>query len=63
VLLVGLLAAGGAAFGIFTYSSLTRNSTQLDKTFVFRLTTTTLAMAVPFALTLVLAFRERRRNG
>lgn len=64
VLLVGLLSPlAAAAFGIYTFRTLTRASTQLDKTVVFRLITTTLAMTVPFALTLLLALRERRRSG
>ena len=50
VLLVGLLSPlAAAAFGIYTFRTLTRVSTQLDKTVVFRLITTTLAMTVPFA--------------
>lgn len=64
VLIAGLVSPlAAAAFGLFTYTSLTRASTQLDKTFIFRLSTTTLAMAVPFALTLVLALADRRRHA
>jgi peroxiredoxin len=64
VLILGLLSPVAAAvFGLFTYTSLTRASTELDKTFVFRLSATTLAMAVPFALTLLLAMRDRRRHA
>ena len=64
VQIAGLLSPlAAAAFGLFAYVSLTKASTQLDKTFVFRLSMTALAMAVPFALTLALAIRERQRHA
>lgn len=61
VLIAGLLSPlAAAASGLLVYRSLTSASTQLDKTFIFRLSMTTLAMVVPFALTLALALRDRR---
>ena len=50
-----------AAFGV--YMTLTRASADRDADFVFRLTTTAIAMAVPFVVTLVLAMGDRRRSA
>src|SRR5262245_25291671 len=52
-----------AALGIFTYSTLTRASSNVNQDFVFRLTAVTLAMTLPFLGTLVLAMSDRRRGG
>jgi thiol-disulfide isomerase/thioredoxin len=63
VLIAGILSPVAAAlFGIQVYTRLTRASANPDQDFVFRLSLTTLAMVVPFAATLVLAIRERRRH-
>jgi peroxiredoxin len=63
------LAAGiaspvaAAAFGALTYSTLTRASDDRDADFVFRLSMTALAMALPFFGTAVLALRDHRRGS
>lgn len=43
--------------------TLTRASSDRDADFVFRLTTTAIAMAVPFVITLLLAMGDRRRSS
>jgi len=64
VLIAGILSPPAAAFfGMFVYSTLTQASADRDKDFVFRLSLTTLAMAVPFIATLALALGDRRRNA
>lgn len=52
-----------AALGAGVYTALTRASTDRDADFVFRLTATAIAMAVPFVVTLFLAIGERRRSA
>jgi thiol-disulfide isomerase/thioredoxin len=64
VLIAGLLSPFAAAyFGMKTYGTLTRASADPDKDFIFRLSLTALAMAVPFMATLALAIGDRRRNA
>jgi len=64
VLIAGILSAPAGAFlGIQTYMRLTRASADVDKDFVFRLSLTTLAMVLPFFVTLVLANADRRRQA
>ena len=63
VLIAGILSPPAAAFlGIRVYSTLTRASAYPDQDFVFRLASTTLAMAVPFFATVALAILDRRRH-
>jgi thiol-disulfide isomerase/thioredoxin len=52
-----------AALGAGVYMALTRASTDRDADFVFRLTSTAIAMAVPFVITLFLAMGDRRRSA
>lgn len=64
VLIAGILSPLAAAFlGIVVYSKLTQASADPDKDFVFRLSLTALAMAVPFIVTLALAIRDRCHNA
>lgn len=64
VLIAGILSPPAAAFlGMQAYSTLTRASADRDKDFVFRLSLTALAMAVPFVATLALALGDLRRNA
>ena len=49
-----------AALGAVVYMALTRASVDRDADFVFRLTTTAIAMAVPFVVTLFLAMNSGR---
>ena len=64
VLIAGILSPPAAAYlGMLVYATLTRASPDRDKDFVFRLSLTSLAMAVPFLATLALASADRRRNG
>jgi thiol-disulfide isomerase/thioredoxin len=64
VLIAGILSPLAAAFfGTVVYATLTKASADRDKDFVFRLSLTTLAMAVPFIATLALALGDRRRNA
>jgi peroxiredoxin len=64
VLIAGILSPLAAAFlGIQLYTILTRASVDRDKDFVFRLSLVTLAMAVPFAVTLALGLSDRRRHA
>src|SRR5215468_4946800 len=44
------------------YDTLKRLSTDLEKDWLFRLTVSTLAMTVPFLVTVVLAINARRRR-
>jgi len=63
-LISGILSpALGAGLGILAYRTLTNASTDRDADFVFRLSMTTLAMVVPFAITLFLALADRRRTA
>jgi thiol-disulfide isomerase/thioredoxin len=64
VLVAGILSAPAAALmGRAVYGALTRASTDRDADFVFRLSMTALAMALPFFFTLALAIGERRRHA
>jgi len=64
VLIAGILSPLAAAFfGMVVYWTLTRASVDRDKDFIFRLSLTTLAMAVPSMATLAFALGERRRNA
>lgn len=47
----------------FVYTVLTRRSTDLEHDWLFRLSVSTLAMAVPFLVTLALAIRSHRRDA
>ena len=51
-----------AVLGAGTYLLLTRASQDLDADFVFRLSMTAAAMAVPFVVTLLLAIADRNRS-
>jgi len=63
------LAAGiaspfaSAALGALTYFTLTRASANRDADFVFRLSMTALAMALPFMVTAVFALLDHRRGS
>jgi|SRR5690242_15519949 len=48
---------------VLVYSTLTRFSADLEKDWLFRLSLSTLAMTVPFLVTLVLVTRDRRRHA
>jgi thiol-disulfide isomerase/thioredoxin len=64
VLIAGILSAPIAALlGRQVYRTLTGHSADRDADFVFRLSLTALAMAVPFFVTLALAVADRRRNA
>ena len=64
VLVAGILSPFAAAYlGRLVYRTLTRASAHPDADFVFRLSMTALAMAVPFLVTLVLTIADRRRNA
>jgi thiol-disulfide isomerase/thioredoxin len=64
VLIAGILSAPIAALlGREVYRTLTRHSADRDADFVFRLSMTALAMAVPFVVTLALAIADRRRRN
>ncbi len=52
-----------AVLGAGVYRTLTQASHDRDADFVFRLSMTTLAMVVPFVLTLFLALGDRRRQA
>jgi len=61
-LIFGLLSPVLAALlGTGTYMVLTRASEDRDADYVFRLSTTAVAMALPFVLTLVLALSDRAK--
>ncbi|HEX4425069.1 MAG TPA: TlpA disulfide reductase family protein [Terriglobales bacterium] len=64
VLICGILSPFAALFlyGL-VYGTLTSYSTDLEKDWLFRLSISTLAMTVPFLITLVLAIREGRRHS
>lgn len=64
VLIAGILSPPAAAlFGMLVYGTLTKASVDRDKDFLFRLSVTTLAMVVPFAATVALAWGDRRRHA
>ena len=48
---------------VLVYGILTRYSTDLEKDWLFRLSLSTLAMTVPFLVTLTLAIKDRRRQA
>ena len=63
-LVSGLLSpVAAAALGYGTYRMLTRASADRDADFVFRLSMTAAAMAVPFVVTAILALRDRSRGS
>jgi peroxiredoxin len=63
VLVAGIFSIPAAAYlGIQTYVTLTRASPDVNQDFVFRLAMVSLAMAAPFAVTMLLALADRR-NG
>ena len=63
VLIAGILSIPAAAYlGIRTYVLLTRASLDVSQDFVFRLSMVCLAMAAPFAVTLLLAIADRRKG-
>ena len=64
VLLCGLLSPFAALFlyGL-VYSTLTSRSSDLEKDWLFRLSMSTLAMTVPFLLTLSLAIKDFRHHS
>jgi peroxiredoxin len=64
VLICGILSPLAALFlYVLVYGTLTRASADREADFVFRLSMTTLAMAVPFAATLAFAIGDRRRQA
>jgi thiol-disulfide isomerase/thioredoxin len=64
VLIAGILSPPAALFLYWiVYTTLTQASTDRTKDWVFRLLLSTLAMGVPFVVTLVLAIGERRRRA
>lgn len=63
VLAAGILSPPLAAFlGTYVYTTLTRASADVNRDFVFRLTSVTLAMIAPFLLTMMLALADWRRG-
>jgi thiol-disulfide isomerase/thioredoxin len=64
VLLAGVLSPVAAllSYALF-YVTLTRLSADREKDWLFRLSASTLAMAVPFLVTLALAIRDRNRQA
>lgn len=61
VLLAGILSPVAALFlYAIVYEALTRASRNTEKDWLFRLSLSTLAMAVPLAVTLIFAMRDRR---
>ena len=64
VLISGIVSPLAALFFYaLVYTTLTRSSADLEKDWLFRLSLSTLAMTVPFLVTLVLAMNERRRHA
>jgi peroxiredoxin len=64
VLLSGVLSPLAALFSYgLVYITLTRFSADREKDWLFRLSLSTLAMAVPFLVTLALAIKDRSRNA
>lgn len=64
VLICGILSPVAALFlYALVYEILTRRSTDLEKDWLFRLSLSTLAMTVPFFVTLALTIKERRRHA
>ncbi|MGH9503057.1 MAG: TlpA family protein disulfide reductase [Terriglobales bacterium] len=64
VIVSGILSPVAAVFlyGL-VYITLTRFSSDREKDWLFRLSLSTLAMTVPFLVTLALAMKDRRRNA
>ena len=63
LLFLGILSPLAALFlYALVYSMLTRSSADPEKDWLFRLTLSTLAMAVPFLVILALAIKDRRRR-
>jgi thiol-disulfide isomerase/thioredoxin len=64
VLIAGVVSPPAALFLYASvYSILKRMSSDLEKDWLLRLSLSTLAMAVPFLVTLVLAIKDRRRSA
>jgi thiol-disulfide isomerase/thioredoxin len=64
VLLSGILSPLVALFlYALVYATLTRFSADLEKDWLFRLSLSTLAMTVPFLVTLTFAIKDRRRHA
>jgi thiol-disulfide isomerase/thioredoxin len=64
VLICGLLSPLAALFFYgLVYTTLTSRSADLEKDWLFRLSISTLAMTVPFLITLALAIRDGRRHS
>ena len=64
VLISGILSPFAAVIlYVLVYSVLTRFSTDLEKDWLFRLSLSTLVMAVPFLITLTFAVKDRGRNA
>ncbi len=64
VLISGILSPLAALFlYALVYATLTSRSANLEKDWLFRLFWSTLAMTVPFLVTLVLATRDRRQHA
>ena len=64
VLVSGTLSPVAAILSYtLVYSTLTSRSADLEKDWLFRLSLSTLAMAVPFLVTLALTIKDSRRNA
>ncbi|MGH9709992.1 MAG: hypothetical protein ACRD37_05565 [Candidatus Acidiferrales bacterium] len=64
VLVCGILSPPAALLLYsLVYSTLTRRSTNLESDWLFRLSVSTLSMAVPFLVTLALAMKDRGRGA
>ncbi len=64
VLISGILSPVAAIIlYALVYGTLTSRSTDLEKDWLFRLSLSTLAMAVPFLITAVLLLKDRRRHA
>ena len=64
VLLCGISSPLAALFlYVLVYGTLTRYSADLEKDWLFRLSASTLAMAVPFFVTLALAIKDHGRHA
>lgn len=64
VLICGILSPPAAVFlYALVYGTLTSRSADLEKDWLFRLSVSTLAMTVPFLVTLALAIRDGRRHA
>jgi peroxiredoxin len=64
VLLCGILSPLAALFlYVLVYGTLTRYSADLEKDWLFRLSVSTLAMTVPFFMTLALAIKDHGRHA